>query len=167
MFLRNSTLRRALLLALFCIAAAACTPPMAEATPTPDIALLETRTEAQLAARLTAIAPVPTMSPTPTVGPPTPLPTPRATLTPTPVPTAFAPPLVIIHKLPNETHNVIVPAWAGTESVLTRFTEPVSIYSVRWTSDGQRLILVSSHDFAFSRSNERNVFVMRADGAEL
>lgn len=167
MFFRNCVLRRAFLLTLFCFIAAACAPPVVEVVPTPDIALLETRTEAQLAARLTAIAPAPTMSPTPTGAPPTLAPTPRATFTPTPIPTAFAPPLVIVHELPNETHNVIVPAWAGDESVLTHFTEPLSIYSVRWTGDGQRLVLVSSHDLAFSRSNERNVFVMRADGAEL
>jgi hypothetical protein len=167
MFLRVSIVQRTLLLVMFCIVGAACAPPVSEVTPTPDIALLETRTEAQLAARLTRIAPVPTPSPTPIAAPPTSLPTPRATVAPTPVQTAFAPPLVIVHRLPNETDNVVVPAWAGDESVLTHFTEPISIYSVRWTNDAARLVLVSSHDFAYSRSNERNVFVMRPDGAEL
>jgi hypothetical protein len=169
MALGRSTPRRALLLLLCSMAVLGCASPEVngEATPPPDIALLETRTAAQLAARLTAIAPVPTPSPTPATAPETPMPTPQPTLTPTSVPTGSAPPLVIVHRLPNESGNVVVPAWAGEETVLTHFTEPMSIYSLRWTNAEDRLSMVSSHDFAYSRTNERNVFLMRADGADL
>jgi WD40 repeat protein len=169
MVLGWSSLKRALLLLLLAMAVLGCESPEfeSEVTPTPDIALLETRTEAQLAARLTAIAPEPTPSPFPTEAPETPIPTPQPTLTPTAIPTGSAPPLVIVNRLPNESGNVVVPSWAGEETVLTHFTEPMSIYSLRWTTAEDRLAMVSSHDFAYSRTNERNVFLMRADGADL
>lgn len=161
------SLKRALLLGALCILFAGCTAPESgEITPTPDIALLETRTEAQLAARLTAIAPIPTATLTPTPAPPTPIPTPVPTLTPTLVPTVSAPPLVIVKELPNGSANIIVPDWAGEEVVLTHFIEPMSFGAVRWLPDGEHIGFTSSHDFVFSRDYENNVFVMRADGSE-
>jgi len=157
------------MLMLIPIAATGCRSTEQEGLPTatPDIALLETRTEAQLAARLTAIAPSPTASPLPTDVPDTPVPTVEPTETPTPLPTGFVPPFVLVRGQPNEAANIVVPEWAEPASVLTHFTEPLSFYSVRWSQDGSRLYFVSSHDFAYSRGNERNVFAMRPDGAEL
>lgn len=167
MSLPIDSLKRVLLLGALCILFAGCAAPESgAATPTPDIALLETRTEAQLAARLTAIAPIPTATATPTPAPPTPVPTPRPTLTPTLVPTLSAPPLVVVNVQANGSANIIVPAWAGEEVVLTHFVEPMSISAVRWLPDGEHIGLVSSHDFVFSRDNEYNVIIMRADGSE-
>lgn len=167
MSLPFNSLKRALLLGALCILFSGCAAPESgETTPTPDIALLETRTEAQLAARLTAIAPIPTATATPMPAPPTPVPTPRPTLTPTLVPTGSAPPLVIVNVLANGSANIIVPPWAGEELVLTHFIEPMSISAVRWLPDGEHIGFTSSHDFVFSRDNENNVFVMRADGSE-
>jgi len=160
---------RAAVAALLSIILGGCAPAEAGTEPmaTPDIALLETRTEMQLAARLTAIAPAPTPSPVPTHTSAAPQAERQATNTPTPPPVAFVPPLVIVSRSTNDAGNVVVPAWAGEEAVLTHFADPMSIYALRWTNAGDRLALVSSHDFAYSRDNERNLFLMRADGAEL
>ena len=159
--------KRALILGALCFLVAGCArSERGEITPTPDIALLETRTEAQLVARLTAIAPIPSATMTLTPAPPTPVPTPRPTLTPALVPTVPVAPLVVVNVLPNGTGNIIVPAWAGEEIVLTHFVEPMSISAVRWLPDGEHIGFTSSHDFVFSRDNENNVFVMRADGSE-
>jgi len=162
-----NSLKRALVVSAFCVLFAGCAgAETGEITPTPDIALLETRTEAQLAARLTAIAPIPTATATPTPAPPTPVPTARPTLTPTLVPTVSEPPLVVVNVLANGSANIIVPDWAGEEVVLTHFIEPMSISAVRWLPDGEHIGFTSSHDFVFSRDHEINVFVMRSDGSE-
>ncbi|MGI6368330.1 MAG: TolB family protein [Anaerolineae bacterium] len=158
----------ALVLTLLLLAMAGCGQPSddAEPTATPDIALLETRTEAQLAARLTAIAPEPTPTATEVAPLITPEPTARPTATPTPAPTVMAPPLLIVNVLQNGSANIVVPGWAGVESVLTHYAETMSISALHWLAGSDLVTYVSSHEFAYSRTNETNVFSMRADGSE-
>lgn len=158
--------------ACLALAAASCRPASGEpVTPTPDYALLETRTEERLAARLTAQAPAPTETPTPTQAPPTatPLPTtPSPTATPTPGATVSPPVLVFVQKGQNDTTNIIAPSiGAEEEGVLTHFPEPLSIDALVWSKEGDWLALASSHDFIHSRRNERNIFFLRPDGSEL
>ena len=139
-------------------------------TATPDYVLLETRTEARLAATLTAKAPTATQTATMTPAPPTETPLPTATPTPTEIPLAELPIPLLVHvqRTENDATNIVIPDMGlGGEEVLTHFTEPWSIYSLIWSKTGDRLAFISSHAFWQSRRSERNVFVMRPDGSDL
>lgn len=161
-----------LLLAVLGSAVIACAPTSDEPlTPTPDYALLETRTEERLAARLAAHAPLPTETPTPTPTVPTPTPlfvAPSPTATPRSTPTPVPPLVVLVQKMQNETTHIIAPGLNGGDNgVLTHFPEPLSIDALVWGKEADWLAFAGSHAFIRSRDNERNLFVMRPDGSEM
>lgn len=162
-----------LVLALMLVA---CGRLAATPTPTPDIPALETRVAVKLEGTLTAKAP-PTWTPTATPVPPTATPTvatatPTPTTTPTPKPTGgpseTSVRLAYVRLGQDRSANVVLEPGGGAEGVvLTHFVEPLNMSDVAWSRDGEWLLFVSAHDFMHSRSNERNVFMMRPDGTEL
>ena len=141
-------------------------------TPTTDYSALETRAAAGLSARLTAKAPTATRTDEPTATPsPTQLaPSRTATSTRTPSPTATRAgrTLAYVRVLPDGSANVVLHEEQGERPVvLTRFAEPLNLSDLSWSPDGEWLLFVSSHDYIYSRANERNVFMMRPDGTGL
>jgi len=124
---------------------------------------------AKLAATLTAKAP-PTATRTPAPVRPTSTAVPRPTATPT---LAIQTPesgeqLAYVRILGDGSTNVAMSdEGQQSELLLTHFIEPQNMCDLDWQPDGQVLVFVSAHDFVHSRANERNVFVMRADGTGL
>lgn len=145
-------------------------PATPNPTATEDAEAVATDVAARLAATLTAKAP-PTATATMTPVPPTPTPTPTRTPQPTPTPTPTAgagDQVAFVLTSSDGSANVVL----GDETnragqVLTHFVEPYSMCDVSWSSDGEWLAVVSAHDFVRSRNNERNVFVLQADGTDL
>ncbi|MFH1085583.1 MAG: hypothetical protein V1772_07455 [Chloroflexota bacterium] len=135
--------------------------------PTPDYPRLETAVAGKLMATLTAKAPTPTATPTHTTTPsPTATrPKPSVTPSPTAIPGEV---LALVRLTDGQAANVVLYALATQqEQVLTHFAEPLNMSDLSWSRDGQWLLAVSSHDYLASRNNERNVFMLRADGTEL
>lgn len=154
--------------AILAMACGAATP--AQPQPTPDYEALETRVQAMLDATYTAIAPPATATSTPE---------PTHTVTPEPTPT-------VPEATP--TFAVVEPGWqiayvrreAGGEPsivlegalpedtlVLEHLSGMDSISDLAWSPDGEWLLFVSEHDALLSRSNERNLFMVRKDGSGL
>ena len=137
--------------------------------PTRDLRALETQVTAKLAATLTAKAP-PTATLTPWPVRPTSTSVPRATATPTlalPLPESGEQ-LAYVRVLQDSSTNIVLSDEAQqAEQLLTHFVEKQNMCDLDWAPDGQMLVFVSAHDFVHSRSNERNVFIMRADGTGL
>jgi len=159
------------LAATLCLSCAA--PEPMRPTSTPDYRALETQVAAKLGATLTAKAP-PTQTPTarPTRVPPTPTPSPRLepSATPSPPPTraSSAPSVAYARITQGQAANIILSDLERShEQVLTHFVEPLNMCDLAWSHDGEWLVFVSAHDYMYSRSNERNVFVMRPDGSGL
>ncbi len=147
----------------------ACGSGAALSTPTPDYRGLETQVAVRLAATLTAKAP-PTPTRTPAPVRPTSTSVPRATATPT---LAIQTPasgeqLAFVRVLPDGSTNITMSDESQqAELLLTHFVEPQNMCDLDWAPDGEAIVFVSAHDFIHSRGNERNVFVMRADGTGL
>ncbi|MBN1399469.1 MAG: PD40 domain-containing protein [Anaerolineae bacterium] len=145
-------------------------------TPTADYAALETAVAIKLAATLTAKAPTPTHTPQPTLTPrPSATPTEqRRSPTPEPSPTAteafqgLAHALAYVRITADDADNIVLRDLdSGEEQVLTHFTAQRNMSDLGWSQDGEWLVFVSSHDYISSRNNERNIFMMRANGTDL
>jgi len=140
--------------------------------PTPDYARLETRVAGALSGTLTADAPTPTVTNTATT---TPVPLTRtARPTATPSVTATATPrlpeavLAFSRVRQDGTANLVLRDLRTQEQEpVTHLTEPSGILDVDWSEDGTWIAIVSAQVYFRSRSNERNVFVMRSDGTEM
>ena len=160
--------------ALAVVLCLSCTAPEpGSPTATPDYVALETQVAAKLGATLTAKAPpTQTFTPEPTRVSPTPTSSPRPgpspTSTPEPRPSSARPLLAYARIAQGGAANIVLSDVAREEEqVLTHFVEPLNMCSLAWSRDGEWLIFVSGHDYMHSRSNERNVFVMRPDGSDL
>ncbi len=153
---------------LMCVS---CAQPGSQApTPTPQYAATETVVAMALQARMTARAP--SESPTPTLSDLKATSGPRATATPTPAGSATVAPLPLLAFArvgQDEAMNVVLYDMAGSSAgeLLTHFVEPLNLNDVSWSPDGQWIAFVSSHDYIMSSDNERNVFLVRPDGAEM
>ncbi len=137
--------------------------------PTRDYRAQETQVAAKLAATLTAKAP-PTATMTRSPVRPTSTSVPRATATPTLAPSLplSGEQLAYVRILQDSSTNIVLSDEAQqAEQLLTHFVEQQNMCDVTWAPDGESLVFVSAHDFVHSRGNERNVFVIRADGAGL
>jgi hypothetical protein len=152
-------------LCALCVSCGETRPP----TATPDYAALETRVAYRLQATLTAKAP-PTATFTPTAPPTatsTPTPFLSPTATPVPTPTSLGPMLALVRATQGEATNIVALHLASArEDVLTHFVEPMNMSDLSWSKDGQWLLFISAHDFIHSRNNERNVYLMQADGSQ-
>ena len=139
-------------------------------SPTPDYPALETEVALKLGATMTSKAPTATSTMTPTVtsAPPTRTPSPTITPSPTPTEAAIVPALAYVRRQPDtQVENLVMRAEGlDEEFALTRFVEPLNMSDLCWSA-GERLALVSTHDYIHSRDNERNVFLVRPDGTEL
>ena len=145
-----------------------CTPtPMPQPAVTPDVVKLETQVAQKLGATLTAKAPTVTTTPSP--APTTRVPTPKAQTTPTAEPITSTGPLLAYAAVgKDDAANLVLYDTASKRNlVLTHFTEDMNMSDISWSSDGKWLLFVSAHDFIHSRSNERNLYMMRVDGTDL
>jgi len=148
-------------------------PAPVSPTSTPDYAALESQVAVKLGATLTAKAPpTETFTPSPTPVPLTP--THRATRRPSP--TATSEPayvgldasLACARITQGGAANIVLSDLTHEqEQMLTHFVEPLNLCDVAWSRDGEWLVFVSAHDYMYSHRNERNVFIMRADGSGL
>jgi len=156
------------LVTVLLVAVVACATSPGPA-PIEDIRQIETQVAIKLAATLTAKAP-PTPTPTPTYPNPTSPPAPTSTPTSTPN-ASFAAVgddlAYVLVAADGSTNVVLTDEGQTTEHVLTHFVEPHNVCDVSWSADGSMLAVVSAHNFVHSRDNERNVFLMRADGSGL
>jgi len=164
--------QRILSLSLAAVVLVACitrVPP--PPTATPDYAQLETLAARKLSVRRTAYVPLPTITPSPTetklLLTATPLPSPTPTLTPTATPLPLKALLAFVRISDDGAANVVLMDESGKEEQLTHFVEPEGILDLNWSRDGNWLLLVSSHGYLYSRGNERNVLLLKADGSEL
>jgi hypothetical protein len=155
----------ALMTALLCVS---CAQPGSQVpTSTPQYEATETMVAQALEARITALAPA--QSPTPTLDDHKASQGPAVTTTPTLPLTATAGPLPLGaygRTGQDQAMNLVLYALAGSSAgeLLTHFAEPNHLNDIVWSPDGQWIAFVSSHDFIMSRSNERNVFLVRPDG---
>jgi hypothetical protein len=139
-------------------------------SPTPDYPALETKVAAQLGATLTAKAPTATQTPTltPVLPTATLTATPRPSATPTLRPASAGPSLAYVRVSQDLAANIMLrDDLEEDEQPLTHFAEPLNVGDVSWSYDGQWLVFVSAHNYLASRDNERNVFMIRADGTGL
>jgi len=152
------------------LAVVACGVGPREQTPTLDYPRLETAVAQQLFATLTSKAP-PTVTRTPS---PSPLsssasPVPTGTTVPTLAPPEAEGDLIAYVRLSQDASTNIALSDEGhqIDQLLTHFVEVSNMCDVHWSADGEWIVFVSAHDFMFGRDNERNVFMIRADGTGL
>ena len=158
----------ALLVAAFAVLACASCADLLQREPNRDPVSVETEVSAGQGAKVSSGSrePGPTrVSPTPAASP---TPVPSATPTPTSSPEGTPSLLAYVRVGQDQAANVFLYDEAGDrEEALTHFAEPLNMVDLTWAGDGEWLLFVSAHDFIHSRSNERNVFLMRPDGTDL